>query len=223
MKILLVEDDPIIADAICVYLGNAIMQVTHAATLSEAIHYVAVCSFDICLLDISLPDGSGLELIKVVRKKKLALPIILLTAKDAIEDKVQGLNDGADDYVTKPFDFEELMARIKSVYRRFTHQQNSYLQYGELKYDSNSKVAQLGDKRLALSASELKLLVAFLSNPNRILDENHLKDYLYGVNEDVSSNALNVHLFNLRKKVGKNIIVTERGLGFRLASYEEQK
>ncbi|MCW8092712.1 response regulator transcription factor [Alteromonas sp. ASW11-130] len=223
MNILLVEDDPVIADAICVYLGNAIMQVTHASTLSEAKHYVTTCAFDICLLDIALPDGSGLELIKVVKKKNLALPIVLLTAKDAIEDKVKALNDGADDYITKPFDFEELMARINSVYRRFTHQQNSYLQHGELKYDAKSKLATIGNKRLALSASELKLLVAFLSNPNRILDESQLKDCLYGINEDVSSNALNVHLFNLRKKVGKNIIVTERGLGFRLASLEESK
>lgn len=222
MKILLVEDDPIIADAICVYLRNSVMQVTHATNLSEAKHYVTACSFDICLLDISLPDGNGLDFVTVIRNKNLALPIILLTAKDAIIDKVRGLNNGADDYVTKPFDFEELIARINSVYRRFTHQQNSYLEHGILKYDTNSKLAKLGNTQLALSASELKLLVAFLSNPNRVLDENQLKDYLYGVNEDVSSNALNVHLFNLRKKVGKNIIVTVRGLGFRLASLEEQ-
>ncbi|MEG3766212.1 response regulator transcription factor [Alteromonas sp. 14N.309.X.WAT.G.H12] len=223
MNILLVEDDPIIADAICIYLANAVMQVTPVASLKEAKHYITVCTFDICLLDISLPDGSGLEFIKVVKNANLSLPIILLTARDAIEDKVQGLNDGADDYVTKPFDFEELVARINSVYRRSTQQQNSYLQHGELKYDPNNKQARLGDKPLDLSAFELKLLVAFLSNPNRILDENQLKNDLYGVNDDVNSNALNVHLFNLRRKVGKNIIVTVRGLGFRLAPPEALK
>lgn len=223
MNILLVEDDAVIADAICVYLNKSLMQVTHAATLSEAKHYIATCHFDICLLDIALPDGSGLALIALAKSKSLALPIILLTAKDALEDKVQGLNEGADDYITKPFDFEELVARINSVFRRFTHQQTNYLQHGELKYDLKNKRAMLGDKRLALSASELRLLVAFLYNPNRVLVESQLKDYVYGVNEDVSSNALNVHLFNLRKKIGKNTIVTERGLGFRLASPEDQK
>ena len=222
MNILLVEDDAVIADAIRVYLGNSLMQVTHAATLGEAKHYLTACQFDICLLDIALPDGSGLSLIKFARKYSQGLPVILLTAKDARDDKIQGLNTGADDYITKPFDFEELMARINSVYRRSTRQLDSFLRHGNLHYDLANKVVKLNDKRLALSASESKLLIAFLSNPNRIWNEDQLKDYLYGVNEDVSSNALNVHLFNLRKKVGKNIIVTERGLGFRLASIEEQ-
>ncbi len=222
MNILLVEDDAVIADAIRVYLGNSLMQVTHAATLGEAKHYLTACQFDICLLDIALPDGSRLSLIKFARKYSQGLPVILLTAKDARDDKIQGLNTGADDYITKPFDFEELMARINSVYRRSTRQLDSFLRHGNLHYDLANKVVKLNDKRLALSASESKLLIAFLSNPNRILNEDQLKDYLYGVNEDVSSNALNVHLFNLRKKVGKNIIVTERGLGFRLASIEEQ-
>ena len=222
MNILLVEDDAVIADAICVYLGNSHMQVTHAATIAEAKHYFTGCQFDICLLDIALPDGSGTSLIKFARKCIQDLPVILLTAKDALDDKIQGLNTGADDYITKPFDFEELIARINSVYRRTTRQLDSFLKLGNLHYDLANKVVKLNDKRLILSASELKLLTAFLSNPNRVLSESQLKDYLYGVNEDVSSNALNVHLFNLRKKVGKNIIVTERGLGFRLASPEEQ-
>lgn len=222
MKILLVEDDAVIADAICVYLGHSVMQVTHAATISEAKHYLTTCLFDMCLLDIALPDGSGTSLIKFARKRNQDLPIILLTAKDALDDKIQGLNAGADDYVTKPFDFEELTARIHSVYRRSTRQLDSFLRHGNLHYDLANREVKLKDERLTLSASELRLLTAFLSNPNRILSENQLKDYLYGVDEDVSSNALNVHLFNLRKKVGKNIIVTERGLGFRLASVEEQ-
>lgn len=222
MNILLVEDDAVIADAICVYLGNSLIQVTHASTISVAKHYLTTCQFDMCLLDIALPDGSGTSLIKFARKLYQGLPVILLTAKDALDDKIHGLNTGADDYITKPFDFEELIARINSIYRRSTRQFDSYLRHGNLHYDLANKVVKLSDKRLTLSSSELRLLVAFLSNPNRVLSESQLKDYLYGVNEDVSSNALNVHLFNLRKKIGKNIIVTERGLGFRLASVEEQ-
>ena len=162
MNILLVEDDAVIADAIRVYLGNSLMQVTHAATLGEAKHYLTACQFDICLLDIALPDGSGLSLIKFARKYSQGLPVILLTAKDARDDKIQGLNTGADDYITKPFDFEELMARINSVYRRSTRQLDSFLRHGNLHYDLANKVVKLNDKRLALSASESKLLIAFL-------------------------------------------------------------
>ena len=143
MNILLVEDDAVIADAIRVYLGNSLMQVTHAATLGEAKHYLTACQFDICLLDIALPDGSGLSLIKFARKYSQGLPVILLTAKDARDDKIQGLNTGADDYITKPFDFEELMARINSVYRRSTRQLDSLLRHGNLHYDLANKVVKL--------------------------------------------------------------------------------
>ena len=219
MNILLVEDDLVIADAVCVYLQSKLMQVTHAVTLSEAKHYVSINQFDVCLLDIALPDGSGLELLSLVRKKKLPMAIILLTARDAIEDKVTGLNKGADDYVTKPFDFEELIARIYSVTRRQDQHLHEILKFEELTFDAKAKRVEVRGEQL--SACELKLLYLFLSNPGRILSEAQLKDYLYGVNDDVNSNALNVHLFNLRKKVGKHIIITERGLGYRLAHQQE--
>lgn len=221
MNILLVEDDLVIADAVCVYLQSKLMQVTHAVTLSEAKHYVSINQFDVCLLDIALPDGSGLELLSLVRKKKLPMAIILLTARDAIEDKVTGLNKGADDYVTKPFDFEELIARIYSVTRRQDQHLHEILKFEELTFDAEAKRVEVRGEQLSLSACELKLLYLFLSNPGRILSEAQLKDYLYGVNDDVNSNALNVHLFNLRKKVGKHIIITERGLGYRLAHQQE--
>jgi len=221
MNILLVEDDLVIADAVCVYLQSKLMQVTHAVTLSEAKHYVSINQFDVCLLDIALPDGSGLELLSLVRKKKLPMAIILLTARDAIEDKVTGLNKGADDYVTKPFDFEELIARIYSVTRRQDQHLHEILKFEELTFDAKAKRVKVRGEQLSLSACELKLLYLFLSNPGRILSEAQLKDYLYGVNDDVNSNALNVHLFNLRKKVGKHIIITERGLGYRLAHQQE--
>lgn len=221
MNILLVEDDPVIADAICVYLTKELMQVVHAPSLGVAESYILTNQFDVCLLDVALPDGNGLDLINVIRRKSFTLPVILLTAKDTTADKIKGLNGGADDYITKPFDFEELIARINSVYRRATHQNNAYLQHGNLRYDTKNKCVLVEDRRLSLSASELRILVAFLSNPKRILNEAQLKDHLYGVNDDVSSNALNVHLFNLRRKIGKNLIITERGLGFRLASMDE--
>ena len=221
MNILLVEDDLVIADAVCVYLQSKLMQVTHAVTLSEAKHYVSINQFDVCLLDIALPDGSGLELLSLVRQKKLPMAIILLTARDAIEDKVTGLNKGADDYVTKPFDFEELIARIYSVTRRQDQHLHEILKFEELTFDAKAKRVEVRGEQLSLSACELKLLYLFLSNPGRILSEAQLKDYLYGVNDDVNSNALNVHLFNLRKKVGKHIIITERGLGYRLAHQQE--
>lgn len=223
MNILLVEDDSVIADAICVYLSKELMQVAHAPSLGAAKTYIATSQFDLCILDISLPDGSGLVLLESIRRKKLALPVILLTAKDTVAEKIKGLNFGADDYMTKPFDFGELIARVNSVNRRVSDQYGSYLEHGELKYYPENKCAYLGGTRLSLSSFELRLLVAFLSKPNRILNDAHLKDLLYGANEGVASNALNVHLFNLRKKLDKNYIITERGLGYRLASIEELK
>ena len=149
MNILLVEDDLVIADAVCVYLQSKLMQVTHAVTLSEAKHYVSINQFDVCLLDIALPDGSGLELLSLVRKKKLPMAIILLTARDAIEDKVTGLNKGADDYVTKPFDFEELIARIYSVTRRQDQHLHEILKFEELTFDAKAKRVEVRGEQLS--------------------------------------------------------------------------
>ena len=222
--ILLIEDDQDMRDLVAGHLEHTGFDVQKAEDGIKGQALALQYAPDLILLDLMLPKVDGLTLCQRLRRdeRTAGIPILMITALGGIKDKVTGFNSGADDYITKPFDFEELMARINSVYRRSTRQLDSFLRHGNLHYDLANKVVKLNDKRLALSASESKLLIAFLSNPNRILNEDQLKDYLYGVNEDVSSNALNVHLFNLRKKVGKNIIVTERGLGFRLASIEEQ-
>ena len=196
------------------------MQVTHAVTLSEAKHYVSINQFDV-LVRYRTTRWKRTGIVIVSQEEKLPMAIILLTARDAIEDKVTGLNKGADDYVTKPFDFEELIARIYSVTRRQDQHLHEILKFEELTFDAKAKRVEVRGEQLSLSACELKLLYLFLSNPGRILSEAQLKDYLYGVNDDVNSNALNVHLFNLRKKVGKHIIITERGLGYRLAHQQE--
>ncbi len=221
MNILLVEDDTVIADAICTYLGTQSMQVAHAPTIGAAKTYLKNNNFDACILDISLPDGNGLTLLQFVRKNISPLPVLVLTAKGSVDDKVKGLSSGADDYLSKPFDFRELVARLHSLHRRITNQAASRLVHGQLEHDLISQITYLSGTRIVLSKSETRLLLAFLNRPNQIISDTQLKDVLFGFNEDVASNALNVHLYNLRKKLGSNYIITERGLGYRLASVSE--
>lgn len=221
MHILLVEDDPIISDAICTYLETLFIQVAHAPSLSAAQLFLSNNTFDACVLDLSLPDGNGLSFLQLLRRKKNSLPILVLTARDTVDDKVKGLERGADDYLAKPFDFRELVARIKSLCRRSEGRTSNIIRHGALTLDTDNQVVCVNGERLKLSKTEILIVSAFLSRPTRIITEAALKDAVYGVHDDVASNSLNVHLFNLRKKLGGKYIITERGLGFRLATDKE--
>lgn len=223
MHILLVEDDPVISNAICTYLETLSIKVAHAPTLSSAKLFLTISCFDVCVLDLSLPDGDGLNLLQSLRKTENSLPILILTARGSIDDKVKGLEHGADDYLAKPFDFRELVARIKSLCRRSEGRTSNTIKLAELEFDLDSQIATMSGKRLKLSKTETLLLSTFLSRPTQIITESTLKDAIYGVHDDVASNSLNVHLFNLRKKLGGQYIITERGLGFRLAQEKELK
>jgi two-component system OmpR family response regulator len=220
MHILLVEDDDVIADAIVTYLSSQGMAVERVSLLSGAKTYIQTSHFDLCILDLNLPDGDGLHWLLWLRQQGYCLPVLVLTARDDIEDKVAGLKKGADDYLIKPFDLRELFARLISLQRRATHRLSNLIVHGELSYNVDERCAMLGGKPVSLSRSEDLLLATFLNNPQRILNESQLKDVLYGVSDDVASNALNVHIFNLRKKLGSKAIETVRGFGFRLGKIE---
>jgi two-component system OmpR family response regulator len=220
LHILLVEDDDVIADAIVTYLTTEGMAVDHVSTISAADTFMQSSHFELCILDLNLPDGDGIHWLTRLRRQGQALPVLILTARDGIDDKVAGLQSGADDYLLKPFDLRELLARLISLQRRATNRLSNCIVHGELSYDVDKRSAVLGGVSLSLSRSEDLLLATFLNNPQRILSESQLKDVLYGVSDDVASNALNVHIFNLRKKLGSKAVETVRGFGFRLGKIE---
>lgn len=218
MYILLVEDDAVIADAIRTFLSGEGMAVEHVASISHAKSILNKSNFDLCILDLNLPDGNGITWLTWLRKNQYSLPVLILTASNSIDDKVTGLKNGADDYLVKPFDLRELLARLYSIKRRTTDRLTNTISHGQLTYHLEQHKLLINDKHIPLSRNEDLLLKIFLNNPQRILSESQLKDVLYGTCDDVTSNALNVHIFNLRKKIGTKGIETIRGFGFRLGS-----
>lgn len=220
MHILLVEDDDVIADAIVTYLTTEGMAVDHVSSLNAAETFVQTSHFDVCVLDLNLPDGDGIHWLLWLRRQRHSLPVLILTARDGIDDKIAGLKKGADDYLLKPFDLRELLARLISLQRRATNRLTNSIIHGQLNYDVEKRSAVLDGVQISLSRSEDLLLATFLNNPHRILTESQLKDVLYGVSDDVASNALNVHIYNLRKKLGSRAVETVRGFGFRLGKIE---
>jgi two-component system, OmpR family, response regulator len=220
MFVLLVEDDEVIADAICTYLTHQGLAVEHVSTLSAATTYMQSSNFDLCILDLNLPDGNGINWLSWLRDNRFSLPVLILTASNTIDDKVIGLKKGADDYLVKPFDLRELLARLLSLKRRASDRLSNTITHGALQYDLEQHKALLNGTLVCLSRNEDLLLQTFLNSPQQILTQSQLKNVLYGVCDDVASNALNVHIFNLRKKLGAPAIETIRGLGFRLGIIE---
>lgn len=216
MHVLLVEDDELIASGILSGLRLHAMTVDCFATAGSASLALAVGHFDVAVLDLGLPDEDGLSALRRWRQAGHDLPVLILTARDAIENRIAGLQAGADDYLVKPFDLGELVARLQALQRRVAGRTISLLQHGELCFDPVSCLVTLGEKSIELSRRELLLLQIFLNKPNHILTPDQIKDSLYGMDDEIESNAINVHLFNLRKKLGANIIKTVRGLGYRL-------
>ncbi|WP_348946484.1 response regulator [Chitinibacter sp. FCG-7] len=199
MHVLLIEDDELIASGIRSGLHLHAMTVDGFTTASAATQALAVGHFDVAVLDLGLPDDDGLSVLKRWRQAGYDLPVLILTARDAIENRITGLQAGADDYLIKPFDLGELVARLQALQRRVAGRSVSLLQHGELSFDPVSFQVTLGGEPIELSRRELLLLQAFLNKPNHILTPDQVKDSLYGMDDEIESNALNVHLHNLRK------------------------
>ncbi len=216
MHVLLIEDDKLIAGGIISGLSLHAMTVDSFSTASAATQALAVGHFDVVVLDLGLPDEDGLLLLRRWRQAGYDVPLLILTARDAIENRIAGLQAGADDYLVKPFDLGELVARLQALQRRGAGRSVSQLQHGELSFNPISFQVTLSGTPIELSRRELLLLQTFLNKPNHILTPDQIKDSLYGMDDEIESNALNVHIFNLRKKLGSNIIKTVRGLGYRL-------
>ncbi|KPW81507.1 DNA-binding response regulator, OmpR family, contains REC and winged-helix (wHTH) domain [Pseudomonas cannabina] len=174
--------------------------------------------FEVMILDLGLPDKDGLTLLRLLRERSFHLPVLILTARDSIADRVAGLQAGGDDYLLKPFDLRELAARLHTLHRRFLGRSTNLIQHGSLGIDPTTRETFLAGEPIDLSRREQSLLKALLDSKGRIVSADQLKDTVYGFADDVESNALNVHIHNLRRKLGNNIVQTVRGLGYRIGS-----
>ncbi|MDM7457989.1 MAG: response regulator transcription factor [Paracoccus sp. (in: a-proteobacteria)] len=218
MRFLLVEDNAKLAASVAARLGLEGHGVDRAGTLAEAEDFLCVVSYDLILLDIMLPDGDGRDFLARHRKAERQTPVIVMTARSAVSDRVDALDTGADDYITKPFDFAELEARCRAVLRRRGGLVPALRSFGDLRFDSLSATVTVGDDMRNLRSREMRLLELFLNAPGRILSKEYLCDRLFSFSEPVSDNAIEVYVGRLRKKlVGSRArIETLRGLGYRL-------
>ncbi|MBV9346308.1 MAG: response regulator [Gammaproteobacteria bacterium] len=216
MRLLLVEDDPMIGEAIRSGLrreGFAIDWVREARAAERAL---AAETFDLLLLDLGLPGQDGLSFLTAQRARGLALPVLILTARDAISDRVQGLDAGADDYLIKPFDIEELAARIRALLRRRAGRSAPRIEHLNVSLDPAAHRVVRDGAEVSLAPREFRLLQLLLERPGTILSRAQLEERLYGWGEEVESNAIEVHIHGLRKKLGADFILTVRGVGYRV-------
>ncbi|HDZ58156.1 MAG TPA: response regulator transcription factor [Pseudomonas xinjiangensis] len=216
MHVLLTEDNTLIASGIAAGLEAQGFSVAHAATAAQANSLLRTARFDLMILDLGLPDEDGLRFLHRLRQRGLKLPVLILTARDAVAERVSGLQAGADDYLVKPFDLRELAARLHALLRRAAGRTTHVIEHGPLTYDPAARAACMAGEPIDLSRREQALLQALLQNPSRVLSAEQLKDAVYGLSDDVESNALNVHIHHLRRKLGNGIVGTVRGLGYRL-------
>lgn len=223
MFVVLVEDDPYIAQSILAALDYLNISVEHARTAREADYFIRQSSVDLCLLDLGLPDQDGLELLASWRKDQIHIPVLVLTARNRTQQCIETLNAGADDYLTKPFDLNELIARILALSRRYAGYSSNILQMGELKINCETQEAFYQNQLLSLSRREYSLLEIFMLYPNQILKNEQLIDKIYGFQDSIESNAISVHIHHLRQKIHSNIIQTVRGVGYILKNPEQSK
>ena len=218
MRILLVEDDPMIGAAVAEGLratGDAVDWVQDGVSAASAL--AAATPYALLVLDIGLPGRDGLSVLRELRSHGSKLPVLLMTARDAVSDRVAGLDAGADDYLVKPFDLDELLARVRALLRRAAGRADPVLAHGRVKIDPAAHTAWLDDAPLALSAREFALLHALLERPGAILSRDQLESRIYGWGEEVSSNAVDVLIHGMRRKFGADTIRNVRGLGWRIA------
>jgi len=218
MRLLLVEDDTTLGDAVREYLAEQGHVVDWATCLAVAREAVSE-PFDAILLDWRLPDGSGVEWLRSLRAREglnRHVPVLVLTARDRLDDRVEGLDAGADDYLTKPFELAELAARVRAVSRRALGQPRTVLRAGSMEIDLTARTVHLDGNEVELTAREYALLETLMRRRGRIVPRDQLQQLLYGFDTDVASNTIEVHISSLRRKLGHAVIETVRGMGYRV-------
>lgn len=214
MKVLLVEDDPMIGENIQIALdgeGITVDWVTDGAAAETALGSQA---YDALLLDLGLPRKDGIEVLRTLRARGNSMPVLVITARDTIAQRVQGLNSGADDYLVKPFDLEELIARLHALVRRARGGFEAVYRKGDVVVNPITRQVMVSERQVILSSREWAILDALVARPGAILSRPQLEERLYGWAGDVESNAVEVYIHGLRKKLGTQFVVNVRGLGY---------
>jgi two-component system response regulator QseB len=214
MRVLLIEDDVMIAQGLETALRQMGAVVDWIRDGAQAAAALRAAVFDLVLLDLGLPNRDGISILREFRQRGDATPVIVLTARDEIRNRVAGLDAGADDYVVKPFDLDELAARIRSVLRRAAGRGDPTIQHGDLRLDPVTRTVEHQGRPVSLSAHEYAVLEALLQRPGAVLSRAQLEDRLYGWDEPIGSNAVEVYIHGLRRKLGPDAIRTLRGVGY---------
>ena len=221
MKVLIIEDNRQLAESIHGYLGRESYLCEHGFTYEEALDKLAAFTYDSIILDIMLPDGNGIELLKQIKEKRIQSTVLIISAKNALDDKITGLELGADDYLTKPFHLSELHARLKAIHRRKNFNNDQLVEFSEIVLNTQTFEAKVNNLLLELTKKEFDLLLYFLTNKNRILSRQSIAEHLWGDYVDNLDNFDFVyqHVKNLRKKItqagGRDCIGTVYGVGYK--------
>lgn len=220
MKILLIEDDALLLNGLQKALEQQQYCCDIARSLNEARRYT-LDDYDLIILDLGLPDGDGLTLLKQWRQQGCSQPVLILTARDSLDDRVKGLDLGADDYLIKPFALAELQARVRALMRRRFEKAENALQFGALKLDMNQNQVWLHEQELTLTRMEYAILRRLMLHAGKTVQRERLQQDLYDWNDDIGSNTLEVYIHHLRRKLGSDSIRTIRGEGYRLEAKSE--
>lgn len=214
MQVLLIEDDVSLAEGLKKSLGSEGFIVNHLTQGKQAIHSVAAAPPDMVVLDLGLPDMDGQAVLKTIRKQDAELPVLILTARASVDDKVAGLDNGADDYLAKPFDTGELLARLRVFERRLSSFKHAGISIGSVVMDTKSQSVKVDGEDIELSRREFMLLKVLMENAGRVQTRDSLESKLYSWGEEIASNAIEVHIHHLRKKLPDQFIKTVRGVGY---------
>ncbi|HJV53011.1 MAG TPA: response regulator transcription factor [Noviherbaspirillum sp.] len=214
MRILLAEDDPLLGDGLKAGLRQLGFQVDWVQDGAAAERELRSQSYTAAVLDLGLPRMDGMDVLSAVRRAGVSIPVLVLTARDAVPDRIRGLDLGADDYVIKPVDLHELAARLRALVRRAHGQPSEILSAQDIVLDPAARSVRKGDSPVALSTREFDLLHALMLNADRVLSREQLEQHLYSWGQEVDSNAVEVHIHNLRRKLGNALIQTVRGVGY---------
>lgn len=223
MRLLLAEDDPILSSGLLSALTQAGYRVDHFSDGNSAQQALDVEPYDIAVLDLGLPGRDGNTIIKAIRQHREAIPILVLTARDGLDDRVLSLDLGADDYLVKPFDLEELLARLRALRRRYGGRTELVIRYQDLVLDPDTHQVTLAGHEIKLTTSEFTLLETLLEKVGRVLSRERLGQALYGWDDGVESNVVEVHIHNLRRKLVEIPIRTVRGVGYMIPSEQDQQ
>lgn len=222
MRVLLVEDDAILGEAVRDHMALANHAIDWMRTLEDARAALATTQYSMVLLDLRLPDGSGIDLLKSFRASGNLTPVIILTAHDQISDRIEGLNSGADDYIVKPFDLGELSARVQAIARRMSGRARTAILLGDLEIDTTGRTIRQNGQEILLSGREWAVLDTLLSRQGMVISKARIEEALYAFGSEIESNTVEVYISRLRKKLGKDAVQTVRGVGYRAGDQDGQ-